>query len=81
MMKFFCIVNLLKVDLRHRKAREGGREGGESVKVTVGQKDRPVIVVRIGDREPMRVKDVKQIIEEMNKEYGESHTLYFKVKF
>lgn len=56
-------------------------QGGESVKVTVGQKDRPVIVVRIGDREPMRVKDVKQIIEEMNKEYGESHTLYFKVKF
>lgn len=56
-------------------------KGGEGVKITVGQKDRPVIVVRIGDREPMRVKDVKQIIEEMNKEYGESHTLYFKVKF
>lgn len=51
------------------------------MKITVGQKDRPVIVVRIGYREPMRVKDVKQIIAEMNKEYGESHTLYFKVKF
>ena len=40
--------------------------------------NKPVIRLRI---QGQLVSDVKWLIAEMNKEYGESHTLYIEVKF
>jgi len=41
-------------------------------------KEKPVMQVIIKER---FMNDVKQIVAEMNREYGDSHTLYIEVTF